>query len=332
MSVPSFRLATFNMENLDDGPKAHPPLEQRLDVLRPQLQRLHTDVLCLQEVNGQNGVGGSGGVRTLHALDTLLEGSMYADYERVCTVSVSRGGPRDKHNLVILSRFPILDHAQIRHHLVPAPLYRPVTAEPRANNPHPIDWDRPILHATLDIGGERPLHVINVHLRAPRAAFVEGRKHGSNKWDSVTGWAEGFYIAAMKRGGQALETRMLVDQVFDGDEHALIAVTGDVNADDTETPARTILGDEEDIGNGLLRPRILTALERSLAQDRRYSVIHGGRRIMLDHVFASQALTGFSRGVEVHNEMLSDELTTPAMVHNAPESFHAPLVAAFGSD
>ena len=49
----SLRIATFNLENLDDRPDLDPPLEARIAVLRPQLLRLKADILCLQEVDGQ---------------------------------------------------------------------------------------------------------------------------------------------------------------------------------------------------------------------------------------------------------------------------------------
>ncbi len=49
----SGRIAAFNLENLDDRPDLDPPLDERIALLRPQLLRLAADVLCLQEVNGQ---------------------------------------------------------------------------------------------------------------------------------------------------------------------------------------------------------------------------------------------------------------------------------------
>ncbi|HRC87690.1 MAG TPA: endonuclease, partial [Thermoanaerobaculia bacterium] len=51
------RIATFNLENLDLPPKSALPLEVRAEVLRPALERLEADVLCLQEVNGQHVAG-----------------------------------------------------------------------------------------------------------------------------------------------------------------------------------------------------------------------------------------------------------------------------------
>ncbi len=45
------RIATFNLESLDLPPKAAMALEARAEALRPALERLQADILCLQEVN-----------------------------------------------------------------------------------------------------------------------------------------------------------------------------------------------------------------------------------------------------------------------------------------
>jgi endonuclease/exonuclease/phosphatase family metal-dependent hydrolase len=74
------RLATFNLESLDLPPKAGMPLETRAEVLRPALERLDADILCLQEVNGQHVAGRE--ERQLLALDRLLAGTKYASYAR----------------------------------------------------------------------------------------------------------------------------------------------------------------------------------------------------------------------------------------------------------
>ncbi len=324
-----FRIATFNVENLGDSDPDGVSLEERIRVLRPQLLRLRADVLCLQEVDGQRPERGGG--RRLDALGALLEGTPYRDFARFSTVSRSRGDVRDKHNLVILSRFPMETQRQLLHDLVAPPHYRPVrpAANGTAEASRALEWDRPILHVALDLGGDRPLHVIGVHLRAPRAAFVAGAKADSHTWRSMAGWAEGFFIAAVKRAGQALETRLLVDSLFDGDADALVCVCGDFNADLHETPLRTICGDGEDAGNPILAARTLVPVERSLADSRRFSVVHHGRPQMLDHLLVSRPLLGWYRSVEIHNEALGDELVTAHAVRGSPESFHAPVVAAF---
>ena len=71
------RIATFNLENLDDKPHEEPSLQERIPLMRPQLTRLAADVLCLQEVHGQKE---DDEPRRLLALEQLLEGTPYAAY------------------------------------------------------------------------------------------------------------------------------------------------------------------------------------------------------------------------------------------------------------
>lgn len=324
------RIATFNLENLDDRPDADPSLAERIAVLRPQLERLEADILCLQEVNGQKPPGG--GPRTLRALDRLLEGTAYAGFHRIA--SRSPAGPdhgvADKHNLVVLSRHPIDAWQEIRHQFVPPPAYRRVTAQPQAAELEPVTWERPVLHADIALPDGRPLHLFNLHLRAPLAAHIPGQKEAAFTWTSVPGWAEGFFISAMKRIGQATETRMAVDRVFDAAPDALLCVCGDCNAEEREVPLRVLCADVGDTGNARLATRSLVSLEHGVPAERRYSVLHAGRKAMLDHLLASRALAARLRQVEIHNAGLGDELVAAASAHASPESYHAPLVAEFG--
>jgi endonuclease/exonuclease/phosphatase family metal-dependent hydrolase len=322
------RIATFNLENLDDGPRVEPPLEARIRRLRPQLQRLDADVLCLQEVGAQH-VGGSQGPRVFRALDALLEGMPCAAFHRAHTMLADGRGPLDVHNLLILSRYPMESARQYWHDRVAAPAYRNATGDPPADKPAPVTWDRPALHAAIRAPGGRTVHVFNLHLRAPLAAFVAGEKQGPFAWKSVPGWAEGFFLAAVKRSGQALEVRMAVDAVFDGDAEALVAVCGDMNAEEREMPLRILRGEVEDTGNEALSGRVLTPLERTAPDARRYTVLHGGRPSMLDHVLVSPALLRLFRAVEIHNDALGDELVGYRSGRVSPESYHAPVVAEF---
>jgi endonuclease/exonuclease/phosphatase family metal-dependent hydrolase len=265
----------------------------------------------------------------------LLAGTPYAAFHRATTVSRSTGGIRDKHNLVILSRAPILEQRQIFHDLVSPPRCRLATVGADDDAEQDIEWDRPFLCVAIRLDCGRTLHLLNVHLRAPRAAFLAGQKTSARTWRTMSAWAEGFFFAAVKRAGQALEVRLLVDQLFDNDDDALIVVCGDFNADVHEVPVRTIRGDEEDAGNPHLILRTLVPVERSLAHSRRFSVVHHGRPQMFDHLLVSRPLLAWYRGVEIHNEALGDELITPNAVHGSPESYHAPVVAEFmigGSD
>ncbi|MFN0044533.1 MAG: endonuclease/exonuclease/phosphatase family protein [Alphaproteobacteria bacterium] len=321
------RLATFNLENWDESPD----FEARAAVLRPQLLRLDADVLCLQEVHGQP--SRKHRMRALDALDRLFAGTIYAGRPRAFTAG--KHGPFDVHNLVVVSRFPILTSTQIRHDLV-APLTPPI---PVARNdkavPATLEWDRPALHVALDLGAGRILHVLNLHLRAARAAPVAGGRGKSGAWADTSSWAEGFTIATLKRAGQALEARLFVDRLFDDDARALVAVCGDLNAGLGEAPVRTLLARVDDTGNVALAGRALAPLEADVDPARRFTVLHAGRRVLLDHILASRALLGHFEGAEIHNETLADEvLAEETRAGETPRSgplgsFHAPLLARF---
>jgi predicted extracellular nuclease len=161
------------------------------------------------------------------------------------------------------------------------------------------------------------------------ASPIAGQKIGPFIWRTVGAWAEGCFLSALKRTLQAFELRLLVDQLLKEDRHRLIAVAGDFNAEDHETPMRLVIGAEDDTGNSDLAAHSLIVLDRALSGDRRWSVLHHGRPQMLDHIVASFALYGHFRGVEVHNETLSDEAVAFGKALRGPGSYHAPLVAEF---
>ncbi len=314
------RVATFNVENLDEKRKGV-SLEARIAVLRPQLLALRADVLCLQECSAH---ATHHGVHELRALDRLVEGTPYASFGRATTRGAS-GGPADKHNLVVLSRLPIASVSQHWHDLVSPPLvHLTTTPAPRDER---VQWDRPFLEVTLDCPDGRTLTVLDAHLRAPIAAAIEGQKLSPHAWRTTEGWAEGYYVAAVKRAGQALELRRRIDQLLDADPDARILVAGDLNADVVGTALRILRADVEDTGNPALEPRALVGLEDGLPQERRFTVIHRGRRLVLDHLLASRALARRAIGIEVFNDGLEDEYEVGVRGIEPVGSLHAPLVA-----
>jgi len=310
------RLATYNLESLDDRPGETPSLAERIGVLRPRLVALRADVLCLQEVNAQR--VGKSGPRTLAALDRLLEHTTYAGYRRAAPTT------SDVHNLVILSRFPIRRHAVHVNDLVSRPVVHLSTAP---MSEQALGWDRPILHAELELPDGCILHVIDAHLRAPRAAAIEGQKLGPQAWRTTRGWAEGYFVAALKRAGQALEIRLLVDQLLDADRDARVLVAGDLNADSSETPVRLVRADVDDTGTEALGARSLVALEDLVPEGRRYTVLHDGAKRLPDHLLASQALARGHVATDVLNDELQDEWLVEQRSTPVLGSLHAPIVA-----
>ena len=111
-----FRLATFNLENLDYSATRRALFERRLGVLKPLLSELAADILCLQEINAQKAADHDG--RRFLALDRLLAGGPYESYRRATSVRPGTSAPADVHNLVIASRWPIVERRQLFHDIV----------------------------------------------------------------------------------------------------------------------------------------------------------------------------------------------------------------------
>jgi len=319
------RIATFNLENLDDGPGVSPPLSERIPIMRPQLERVNADILCLQEVHGQ----GASGSRTLEALDSLLAGTQYVGFHRAVTLTTT-DQYYDMRNLVILSRFPILTTEIIRDSDGPQPSYQMVTAIPADTTANTLNWERPLLYVQIDLGQARTLHLINVHLKSKLASNIPGQKLNSYTWKTVSAWAEGSFLSSIKRVGQALQARMLIDRIFD--QHgldALIAICGDFNAEADEVPLRAICGPVEDTGNPAHAPRIMVPCENNVPPSARYSLFHLGKGNMLDHIIASRPLLRYFQKAEIHNEALPDESGAFRSDTQFPESDHAPVIAEF---
>lgn len=319
------RIATFNVENLDETrPGEEPSLDTRLALMRPQIERLRANVLCLQEVHGQERPGQP---RALLALRRLLEGT---NLEGANIVSTKPQGDAvyDKRNLVVVTSLEVTSIRQIRNELVNKPSYKRLTSIPPDAGAVDIGVERPILHVELDAYGT-PLHIINVHLKSKIPTPIPGQKKDAYTWRTAYGWAEGSFISSMKRMAQALEVRRLLDQIFDADPDAAIVVAGDFNAEPDEVPVMAIRGDVENTGNGALANRVLVPIEHTIPEPARYTLLHQGKGEMLDHMLVTRNLLGSYRGSEIHNEILHDESLAFAVDRKYPESDHAPVVAAF---
>ena len=232
-------------------------------------------------------------------------------------------------NLVILSRFAITESHQYKHDFALAPRYQKVTARPEESEAKAVTWERPILYAKITLDNTRALDIINIHLKSKLPTDIPGQKVDNFTWKTPSGWAEGFFLSSMKRVGQALETRMLIDKLFDANEDALIAVCGDFNADLDEVPVEAIRGDVENTGNDNLAKRVMVPCERTIPEPSRFSLLHHGQGEMIDHLLISRSLLAHYRGLEIHNELLHDESVAFGTDVKFPESDHAPVIAEF---
>jgi endonuclease/exonuclease/phosphatase (EEP) superfamily protein YafD len=120
------------------------------------------------------------------------------------------------------------------------------------------------------------------------------------------------------RAAEALHVRGLVDEILGARPDARAAVVGDFN----DVPDSAVLRCLRAEGRGALAD-CTTGVDPS----RRFSCLHGGGRVQIDHVLASESLRAllvdarfFNEGLRVHGE--GDAL--------AADSDHAPLLVRFG--
>jgi len=100
----------------------------------------------------------------------------------------------------------------------------------------------------------------------------------------------------MKRVGQAIQTRLIVDRLFDDDGvSSYVVVAGDFNAEADEVPVRAICGHVEETANPDHAPRILIPCENNVPDSARYSLFHLGHGVMLDHILVSRSMFRFFR-------------------------------------
>ena len=341
-----FRVATFNAENLTwESTDRNPGIRERKVELKGLLERLNADVLCLQEIHAQSREGHSSKKpkRELRALKELIKGTAYEKYHRACTSLRDHDGvPRAERNLVILSRSSIDDYKQYNNDQIDSLMYASVmenagTAEndeegekKRTRNPKKIGWERPVLHATITTKGHR-LHIVNLHLKSRLPTKVKGQVDEKKGWlwHSAAGWAEGYFMSSIKRVGQALETRVILDEIFEKEPNAKVLVCGDFNAEPGEVPVEAICGRVENTGNSDLRDRVLVPCSKSVPKSIRYTHFHHGEGNLLDHILVSKPLLSRFESAEIHNEALHDESLPFATDMKYPESDHAPFVAVF---
>lgn len=323
-----FRIATYNLENLDEGPATDraPGFAARAAVIRPALERLKADVICFQEVHGQDRDGQK---RDLLALKELLAPTRYRTHQLISTLTESSNEAYAERNLVtaLPADWVVESRAQINQDRMEAPVFKRTVVP--GEDARPIRWERPLLHVTARAPGGAVLHILNVHFKSKLATAFDPLMVDRFTWRSAPGWAEGFFISSMKRVGAALECRLVVDDIFDADPQAKIIVAGDFNALSGEVPVMALRGRVEETGNGALAGRVLVPLEDNVPESSRFTLYHHGRGEMIDHILCSRNMLAAFSHTEIHNEILPDESIAFRGDTDFPEPDHAPVVAHF---
>jgi hypothetical protein len=129
------RSATFNLENLDKpSSRREPTLQRRAELMRPQLIRLEADCCAYGRSTARRRAGSAGSRRSMSS----WRGMPCSGYHRVATSLESDGRLYSERNLVVVSRFEILDLGQYKHDYAPPPACQLVTADPPQTEPREV--------------------------------------------------------------------------------------------------------------------------------------------------------------------------------------------------
>ncbi|MEM1210841.1 MAG: endonuclease/exonuclease/phosphatase family protein [Planctomycetota bacterium] len=166
-------------------------------------------------------------------------------------------------------------------------------------------FSRDVMHATIDVGHDRPLEVLNVHL-----------KSNSSR--------EGDPYSMKQRTAEAMELKRITREIIEADSDAWVVVGGDFNSDyerrpqdERDWPATAHLLETDADGT-----RLLTDLHAGQPRSERITLPSKGRfpSAVFDFVLASPALA--KRVVRGSAQVVSNEAFTGG-------SDHLPVFATF---
>ncbi len=309
-------LATFNVKNLLEPP-AGPTAEAssalsvpaRKDALAAKiawiarmLRECDADVVGLQEI---------GPPELLAAVLAHLPGDAYRE---VIGTPDARGI-----RCALLSRAPIL---AARVHTAPAlafPVYREGDPQPFGSR---IPLRRGVVHARIDSADLGAVDVLVVHFKSARPVALCDAAGREVEPTTARARAEAALRSVVWRAAEALHTRGIVDGLLAADPRALVAVVGDLNDVPDSLVVRTLCGG----GEGAL-----VDCSSRVRQEERFSSIHNGRRIQIDHVLATERLCSRVTAARFVNRDLREHAALPGG-DEVPtfDSDHAPLVVRFG--
>jgi endonuclease/exonuclease/phosphatase family metal-dependent hydrolase len=299
-------LATFNVKDLFE-----PRIEAKLDFIAATIAKCDADVVGLQEI---------GPPALLEAvLDRLphVGGAKRGGYGEPLVGTADARGIR----CAVVSRLPLV-HREV-HTADALPFPRFYTTDPAPFGTR-IPLRRGIVHARVEAAGVGEVDVLVGHFKSSRP--VPARDGGGREQPAGTARArgEGTVRGLVWRIAEALFVRGLADAVLaarGADAH--VAVLGDLNDLPDSTALRVLRGDG---------PEELLDCAARVDPAARYSTLHDGRRIQIDHALATRGLHGKLTSAEFLNAQLRqhDPVLPGSTAPPTIDSDHAPLVARFG--
>ncbi|HEY3817022.1 MAG TPA: endonuclease/exonuclease/phosphatase family protein [Polyangiaceae bacterium] len=309
-------LATFNVKDLleprDEAERAILPA--KIDGIAQMLRACDADVVGLQEVGPE---------RLVRAVLDRLDGHGYA--EPILGTADARGI-----RCALVSRLPVLASRVHTAESLPFPVFR-------AGDPPPfgarIPLRRGVVHAKVDAPGLGPVDVLVTHFKSARPVQARDASDRELPATNARMRSEAVVRSLVWRAAEALHVRSLVDDVLALAADARVAVVGDLNDVPGSTAVRAVQGE----GAG----QLFDCAARVDASAR-FSAMHDGRKIQIDHILASEALFPRLKEARFLNAALREHPPVRPPAGGAPgggthsdaaptaDSDHAPFVARFG--
>jgi len=301
------KIGTFNVEFLfDEGEHKHSGktwfyspeyVSARVDRLAKQISDIDADFLFLQEVASAS------------MIEKIIKktGKNYSYF-------LATPDNRSVGNAVIYKP------TDCKVESIPAVTDFPVMVEGDTDSIGPkLHSRRAFVHLTT-VYNNTPLHLFGLHLNSRFFIHLQSKKDRTPlPTETQMEAADGLIRSEIFRSIQARKMRQVIDELIAKDKDVQIAVMGDFNSVERDTPLRIIQGEFESHDDALISPA------RKIAHENRYSFVGEHGKKLIDYILITKNLESSVKSFKILNDGLSyhsNKAPTPTFV----ESDHSPLV------
>lgn len=264
-------IGTWNVENLflpgtPDGPSNEDVYRRKLAYLTSVITDIGADVVCLQEVGGE---------QPLADLVSALGGSL---------PNTAIGQPDDRGiRVAVVSRLAVaetyqwVDFPDGALPSVPDPDGNVLTA-----------MGRGALETVLAVDATRKFRVVTAHLKSKILTFPGNRRYPLDEDER----ARGAGYALLRRAAEAVAVRVELNTWMPREPAVPVVLAGDMNDEPRAVTTALLAGPADSDPNrpDQYDPYRLYSLADRLPPARAFSRIFRGRRELIDHVFVSRPL------------------------------------------
>jgi endonuclease/exonuclease/phosphatase family metal-dependent hydrolase len=300
-------IATFNVKNLLEPTTnaARAILPRKLDAIAETLRACDADVVGLQEIGAA--------ALLSQVLDRLPARGGYGE---PVMGTIDRRGI----GCALLSRAPVLEARVHTCDALPLPVFRDGDPPPFGAR---IPLRRGVVHVRVQGEGLGPVDVLVSHFKSARPVGARDAAGVERRPTTQRERGEGELRSQIWRAAEALFVRGCVDDVLAGSPDALVAAVGDLNETMDSWGVRALRGEG---------PGALLDASEGIPAELRFSTLHGGRRMQIDHVLVTAPLHARIQQALFINAALREHDPLPDSGDETPtaDSDHAPLVVRFG--